>query len=434
MLAVTEPEPTRVEGSEEPRSGWERSARATRRFLLWATRPLRRMWGSEAPLEAYALVHFAHVAGDTLLALALANTIFFDLPVGEARTQVALYLALTMAPLAVAAPLLVPLLDSSRFRRLISFAASAGRAVAVLFAARWLGDPLLLFPATFVVLVLSKVHLIAKNGLTAAYAPTGEVLMRANAFLARVAIAGFAVAAPPAIALLNLTSSRVVLVLAAAVYATGAVLNVRLHPVSRLPGRDATAVERRGRLPHLAVAAIGNGGLRGAQGFLIALLSFALRDAGVPAYWFVVLLVGGTVGAAVGDVVAPRVSERVREEMVVIGSVVAAGVAAVVAFQTFSLLTLAAFAFLAGMATEFGRLGFQSLMQGGAPGGAQGRVFVRYEVVFQLAWVAGAFLPSMFPIPFRGGILALALFYLGLGIPYLVRLLRNPERPSEPAG
>lgn len=379
------------------------------------------MWTSRESLDDYALVHMASVGGDTLLAVALADSIFFSVPVGEARTQVALYLALAMAPLAVAGPLLVPLLDRSPFRRAISFGASAGRAAAVLLAARWV-DSLLLFPATFAVLVLIKVHVIAKNGLTVAYAPTGRALVRANAFLGRVAVAGFVVAAAPGVLLLTAAGSRGVLYLAAAVYAAGALLNLRLDPV-RVPVPDPSGVERRGRLPRLAVAAVGNGGLRGAQGYLIALLSFALRDAGRPAYWFGILLVTGTIGAAIGDVVAPRIPDPVREELVVIGSAVAAGLVALFAFETFSLPTLAIFTGLAGMATEFGRLAFQSLMQRNAPGGAQGRVFVRYEVVFQLAWVAGAFLPAMFPIPFRGGILAVSLFYLGLGLPYLARIL-----------
>ena len=38
-------------------------------------------------------------------------------------------------------------------------------------------------------------------------------------------------------------------------------------------------------------------------------------------------------------------------------------------------------------------------------------MFVRYEVFFQLAWVAGAFIPALLPIDFRVGILILAGFY-----------------------
>jgi hypothetical protein len=86
------------------------------------------------------------------------------------------------------------------------------------------------------------------------------------------------------------------------------------------------------------------------------------------------------------------------------------------------------------MATEFGRLAFQSLMQRSAPGGAHGRVFVRYEVLFQLAWVAGAFLPAVLPIEFREGFLFLAAFYLILGVGYVLqpRVTRSAIKRRSP--
>jgi hypothetical protein len=404
----------------------ERSWPATLGLLL--TRPLRRMWRSDDPLDAYALVHLASVAADTFLVIALADSIFFSLPVGEARLRVALYLAVTMAPLAVAGPLLVPLLDRSPYRRTISFAASALRAVAVVFAAAWISSALL-FPAVFTVLVLTKIHLIAKNGLTVAYAPGGPELMRSNAFLARTAVAGFALAAGPAIGLLQLGGARATLYAAAAVYSTAALLNLRLAP-AEVPPPEPGELGARGRVPALAPAALGAGGLRGAQGYLMALLTFALRAAGAPAAWFGVLVAAGTLGAATGDFVVPRLPKRVREEVVLVGSLLTAAVAAFLAFQAYGLPMLALFAGLAGMSTESGRLAFQSLMQTNAPGGAQGRVFVRYEVVFQLAWVTGAFIPAMFPLPFRGGILALAVYYALLAVLYLVRV-RALGRPDE---
>ncbi|HEY7763197.1 MAG TPA: hypothetical protein VIC52_09320, partial [Actinomycetota bacterium] len=89
--------------------------------------------------------------------------------------------------------------------------------------------------------------------------------------------------------------------------------------------------------------------------------------------------------------------------------------------------------------TEFGRLAFQSLMQRYAPAGAQGRVFVRYEAMFQLAWVAGAFAPALLPIGFRTGILLLAAFYAVLGIGTVMRARaraaaddRTPPLPPPP--
>jgi hypothetical protein len=389
-----------------------------------ATRPVRRLWASDDPLDAYALAHMASAAGDALVAIALADSVFFSLPVGRAKVQVALYLALTMAPLAVAGPVLVPLLDRGGFRRAIAFAAAGGRMIASLFAAPRV-DSLLLFPFAFVLLVLSRVHVITKNGLTVAYARREESLVRANARLGRIAVGGALAGSLPGLALLALGGSRSVLYLAAWAYAVAMLLTLRL---SRVEIEGALGgVERRGRVPSLATAAAGSAALRAAGGFLLFLLAFALRQEDRPGYWFAVLAGSGMAGGFLGDVLAPRLPTSAREEAVVVGSLLGAGVGAVVAFASFGLPVLAAFVALAGTATEFGRLAFQSLMQRSAPHGAHGRVFVRYEVLFQLSWVAAASIPALFAVPFRLGVLLLAFLYLGVGLGYLVRpRLRGP--------
>ena len=187
-------------------------------------------------------------------------------------------------------------------------------------------------------------------------------------------------------------------------------------------------VGRRGTIPDLAVPAVGAVGLRAASGFLLFLLAFSLRADGAPAYWFAVLAAGGILGSFLADVVAPRVPTTTREEAVVIACVSAACIGALLAFELFGLPLLTIYALVAGAATEFGRLAFQSLMQRHAPEGAQGRVFVRYEVLFQLAWVAGAFLPALLPIDFRAGILILAAFYGVLAIVSLVRARGRARR------
>ena len=48
-------------------------------------------------------------------------------------------------------------------------------------------------------------------------------------------------------------------------------------------------------------------------------------------------------------------------------------------------------------------------------------MFVRYEVLFQVAWVIGAFIPVWLSITFRTGVLLLALFYGALAVVYVVR-------------
>ena len=393
-----------------------------------AVHPFRRMWRSTDPLDTYALCHFTSVMGDTMLAVALADSVFFSLPVGEAKLKVAGYLALTMLPLALAGPLLVPLLDRAGPRRAISFAAAAGRAAVAIYAAPRFGSALL-FPSALILLVLSKVHAITKNGLTMAYAPHEEGLMRANARLGRLAAIGAVVAAPLGFAFLKIWGSAGPIYLAALVYVASAMLNLRLpHP--RRGGLPPVPVGARGHIPDLAAPAVGAVGLRAASGFLLFLLAFSLREGGAPAYWFAVLAAGGLVGTFVADVVAPRMPTTTREEAVVIACVSASCIGALLAFEIFGLPLLTIYALVAGAATEFGRLAFQSLMQRHAPEGAQGRVFVRYEVLFQLAWVGGAFIPALLPIDFRLGILILATFYGVLALASVFRGRAMQRRSS----
>jgi nitrite reductase/ring-hydroxylating ferredoxin subunit len=380
--------------------------------------PFRRMWSSPDPIDRYALMHLASATGDALVAIALANSIFFEIPVGQAQSRVAAYLLLTMAPLAVAGPALVPLLDRAGPRRAISVTSAAGRAFIALFAAPRVGSALL-YPATFLLLVLSRAHSITKNGLVLAYAGSEQRLVRANARLGRFTALGAVLAAPVGVLLLWIGGSSAPLYLASAVYATTALLNLRLPP-PRVEREPKAKVARRGRIPELAAPAFGAASLRMASGFLLFLLAFALRRDQQPAYWFGVLVVAGLAGALFADLLAPRVSQRVREEIVVVGCVLGAGIGAFLAFQAIALPSLVLFGLVAGAATELGRLAFQSLVQRHTPAGAFGRVFVRYEVIAQLSWVVGALIPALTPIGFRGGVLALGAFYLLAGVSYLL--------------
>lgn len=379
-------------------------------------RPIGRMWRSDQPLERYGLAHLTSVAGDAFVAFALADSVFFSVELGVARGRAALYLALTMAPLAVAAPVLVPLLDRAGPRRAISFAAALGRALVAVYAATRFGT-VLLYPSAFLLLVLSKVHAITKNGLAMAYAGPNEGLVRANARLGRIGVGGAVLGGLPALLLLQLGGAEAVLFGAAAVYGAAALMNLRL-PNPQVRGGHAE-VTRTGAIAALTAPAIGAAGLRAATGFLLFALAFSLRRSGEPVWWFWVLAAAGTAGGFLGDLLAPRLPSSVREEAVVVGCVVGAGVGAVLAFAAFGLPVLVVFGLVVGASAELGRLAFQSLMQRLAPGGAHGRVFVRYEIIFQLAWVAGALIPAMLELDFRGGFLILAGLYLIAGVGYL---------------
>ena len=65
----------------------------------------------ESGLSRLIELHAFNAAGDAAVAISLAGTLFFQVPTGEARGQVALFLGLTMLPFAIVAPLIGPFLD-----------------------------------------------------------------------------------------------------------------------------------------------------------------------------------------------------------------------------------------------------------------------------------------------------------------------------------
>jgi hypothetical protein len=383
--------------------------------------PLQRMWRSPDPIDAYGLNHLTSIAGDALLAISLSDSVFFSVPVGEARLRVAAYLALTMLPLALAGPLIVPILDRAGPRRSVTFGAAIGRSLLALVLAPKL-DTTWIFPLALGMLVLSKIHGIVKNGLTMAYASKEEGLMRANARLGRIAVAGAIAAAPVGFVMLKAFGGAGPVYTASLIYAISAFCTLRLpHPGKLAAPPIRRDVAHRGRIPRLALPAMGAIGIRAAGGFLLFLMAFALRDASVEPWVFALLAGAGIAGGFVADVVAPALRTNRREEAVVIACVCSAGIGALLASELFRLPLLTVYAVTAGAGTEFARLAFTSLMQRYAPEGALGRVFVRYEVLSQAAWVAAAFVPVLFPISFRRGMVLLTLFYGTLAAIYIFR-------------
>jgi hypothetical protein len=188
-------------------------------------------------------------------------------------------------------------------------------------------------------------------------------------------------------------------------------------------------IGRRGRIPVLTGPAIGAAAMRAATGVIRFLSAFAIRREDFPSTWFAAMAISAAAGGFLADLLAPRLPETLREEFIVVGCTIAAGLGAFLAFQAFSLPVLAVFGLTAGAATELGRLAFQSLMQAHAPEGALGRVFVRYEVMFQLSWVAGALGPAVLPIDFKAGMLIMAGFYLALAGAWAVRFFRGGREP-----
>ncbi len=134
-------------------------------FKVLVAQALADLFDQRKPFGRLALVQVLMLAGDTLVTVSLAGSLFFSISPTEAKSKVFLYLVLTLAPFAVVSPLLGPLIDRSRgARRGMVMFAGAGRAVICPFMAANTHN-LLLFPLAFLILVLSKLYLVTRGAL-----------------------------------------------------------------------------------------------------------------------------------------------------------------------------------------------------------------------------------------------------------------------------
>lgn len=405
-----------------------------------------------SPFSRLALTHALSMAGDALVTLALAGSLFFNISLHAARGRVALSLVLTMAPFAIVAPFLGPIIDRTRGgRRVMVLVSAIGRAVACLFMARYIHG-LLLFPAAFLTLVCSKAYIVAKAALVPASVQRPDDLVEANAKLAvGGAIVGF-VAAGPGVAILKLFGAATLLRVDIAVFLLCAVTSVRLQqtqPSTRIaPGETDTSPDVAGpagsrsapasRQPppgEIQVAAVAMGTLRWAVGFMTFLVAFGFRRTSAPAWWYGAVLAGSVGGNLVGAAIAPRLRARFKEEWILAGSTITVAATGLIAMQIDGLHRRPSAAIMAaalGLAAGAGKLAFDSLVQREVPAAAQGRAFGRFEAGFQLLWVVGSLVPVVIPMSLRVGFILITAVTLFGAIFHLVgsRLASTGQLPS----
>ena len=379
------------------------------------------------PFTRLARTHALAVAGDALIALSLAGSVFFSVPVGEARPRVALYLILTMAPFAVVAPLIGPALDRARGGRRWMIAASA--ALRTVVAVMMMGhlDSLLLFPEAFTMLVIGKGYQVAKSAVVPTTVRTDTELVEANAKLSILTgLAGVAAGIPGGL-LLVLGGPTWTLGLAAIVFSAAGIAALRLpnQAIAPEPAGEEEKEELRSTLIRLSASAMGL--MRGVVGFLAFLLAFSVRSSGAPD-WYLGAAVGASVaGSFVGSFVAPRVRATTQEEDILIGSLGIAAIAGLLCAWTGGLLGLAAMAFAVGFCANTAKLAFDSVVQRDAPDANRGRSFASFETRFQMVWVVGALIPVVLPIPARLGFLIISLTMAFAVASYIVGRKRATE-------
>ena len=124
--------------------------------------------------------------GDAFVAVALAGTIFFSTSVEHARSATAFALLITIAPYAILAPLIGPLLDRvKQGNRYILMGTLLARGLLCwgMAGAVQPSNAVTLLPAAFGVLVLQKAYGVTRSAVTPRLLPSEITLVTANARL-----------------------------------------------------------------------------------------------------------------------------------------------------------------------------------------------------------------------------------------------------------
>lgn len=414
----------------------------------------------ESGLARSVELHFVNLAGDAALTVSLAGTIF-AIPTDEARGQVAQFLLLTMAPFAILAPFIGPLLDRFRHGRRWAI----GTTLALRAFLCWVladavaRDSAWLFAAALGCLVASKAYSVTRASAVPRLLPPGFSLVNANSRTALAGVAGMAVGGVLAGAVARI-GPEWSLRLAFAIYVVGTVLAIRLPsrvdssagerdiadtvplPVPGRPARRrgpwARARARVAALPTSVLAALVSAmGTRMLIGFLTLFVAFLMREHPLPGVSGTVTLalVVGAAGAgnALGTVIGNTLAHR-RPEVIISAALLGTVVTAIVTAVFYSLWTLLALGLVAGLATQLVKVGTDAVVQRDIEESVRTRVFAWVETSLQMAWVVGGAIGIALPlVPQLGfGVIA-GLLVLVLLLAVGVRVARR-RRPAPGRG
>jgi hypothetical protein len=360
----------------------------------------------EAIAASFTLSSFARLArthgllsaGDAMVAVALADSVFFSATADAARSKVALYLLLTVAPFSVISPLIGPFIDKMPGgRRLMVILTALARAIAAIAMVGNL-DSLALYPLAFVHLVSIKAYGVAKTAIVPTVVRSNDELVEANAKLGL--ISGFAAfaGALPMLPITWLGWSSLIVVFAGLIFAAGAAMSYGL-PRTSVVTDDAEA-EERSELQSSAIvlAATSTAILRGIVGFMTFLVVFWFKRTGASTGWLAAAVTLSTIGSTAGNAFAPILRRSAREETILAGALSTVSVMALLVSVSGSRAAMCVLAAVVGTCATLGKLAFDAIVQRDAPGANQGRSLASFETKFQIAWVVAAFVPVLVPL------------------------------------
>jgi hypothetical protein len=352
---------------------------------------------------------------DAMITVALAGTVFFGASAHAQRGNVLLYLLVTMAPFAVVAPVIGPLLDRVQHGRRWAMAGTGiGRAVLAAVMAMHPTDLLVLYPAALGSLVFSKAYGVIRAAAAPRLVPPGMTLVQANSRLSIFGLGSALVGGTiVGVVIKGSGSYSAGLWVTAVAFAACAWFAVKLpaqidsaSPAPRHPGEPARpqvmqrvpTIRRvrewasRGYMPHVITALEGESALRFLAGLLTIYLAFYIESTkhGVDA----AVALGAVLGAAgIGNFVGTAAGSKItpnRPDVIVVICTAAAAAMCIVSALLYSINFAALCLLVVSAANALGKLAMDALIQREVPETLRSSAFGRSETFLQLAWVVGA--------------------------------------------
>ncbi|WP_420080432.1 MFS transporter [Streptomyces sp. JL4002] len=440
------------DGSGPARRAGRAVGRALHRPITAPAKGIRRAThahgAGESGLGRLIELHAINGAGDMMITVALASTVFFSVPTDEARGRVALYLAITMAPFTVLAPVIGPLLDRLPHGRRASMAAAmlARAFLAVLMSGAVATGGLELYPAALGVLVASKSYGVVRSAVVPRLLPPKFSLVKANS---RVTLAGLLATglAAPLAAGLHTIGPQWPLYGACVIFLCGTFAAFTLpHKVDDAKGESRARLsthEAHSKRPGLRTVSrsvlcglLANAAMRGLSGFLIFFLAFLLREHPLAGQSAAVSLGIVGVSAGAGNACGTAVGAwlRARAPEVIIASVLCLTLAvAVLAAVFFSGLMVAVLGATAGFCQALAKLSLDATIQRDVPEAVRTSAFARSETLLQVAWVMGGAIGIVLPLNGVLGMSVAALIVASGAVMGVRGALTAPRRQQQPS-
>lgn len=399
----------------------------------------------ESGLGKLIELHAVNGAGDVMITVALASTVFFSVPTDEARGRVALYLAVTMAPFTLLAPVIGPLLDRVPHGRRAAMAiAMLTRAVlAIAMSSAVATGGLELYPAALGVLVASKAYGVVRSAVVPRLLPPRFPLVRANSRVTLAGLLATGIAAPIGAGLQSL-GSPYPLYGACAIFLGGTFLALSMPAkVDSAKGERKAQLLAHGKTKRPSLRSVGpsvlhgleaNSAHRALSGFLIFFLAFLLREQPLSGLSEAVSLgiVGVSAGAgnALGTAVGAALKSR-GPEVIIASMLGIALTAAVFAALFFGGVMVAILCAVAGLTQALSKLSLDAVIQRDVPEQVRTSAFARSETVLQMAWVVGGAVGIALPL---NGVLGMsvAASVIAVGAIAAVRGLLGAARRGSP--